>query len=93
MVIITDFFPQLTPDYVLSVGNSNIKRYYSVRRDRRTSGTVTTGNHFSAWAALGMNLGKFDYQILYVLTYCPQHELTTVMQRGGRILFEWYREH
>lgn len=27
-------------------------------------GTVTTRNHFEAWAALGLQLGTFDYQIV-----------------------------
>lgn len=45
-------------------GTSTFTQYWSVRRDHRKSGTVTTANHFNAWAALGMKLGSHDYQIV-----------------------------
>ena len=31
--------------------------------------TVTTGNHFSHWASLGMNMGSFNYMILGTESY------------------------
>ncbi|CAK7237542.1 hypothetical protein SBRCBS47491_010012 [Sporothrix bragantina] len=46
-------------------GTTTFTQYISQRRDSRPgSGTITTKNHFDAWAGLGLKLGTMDYQVL-----------------------------
>ncbi|MFI1990976.1 glycoside hydrolase family 11 protein [Actinoplanes sp. NPDC020271] len=46
-------------------GNSStFYQYWSVRRQHRSSGTITVANHFNAWRQAGLTLGTFDYQIM-----------------------------
>ncbi|KAK7038510.1 endo-1,4-beta-xylanase [Favolaschia claudopus] len=47
-------------------GTATFNQYLSVRQNKRTSGSVTIGNHINAWAALGMNLGTMNLQIVAV---------------------------
>lgn len=48
-------------------GTATYYQYFSVCQTRRTSGTVTTANHFHAWASLGLPIGTFQYQIFAVV--------------------------
>ncbi|KAI4717437.1 hypothetical protein E4T48_06356 [Aureobasidium sp. EXF-10727] len=46
-------------------GTSTFKQYWSVRQQKRTSGTVTTGNHFAYWAKYGFG-NSYNFQVLAV---------------------------
>ncbi|WP_135363264.1 glycoside hydrolase family 11 protein [Halosimplex halophilum] len=59
-----DIYESLRENKPSIEGEATFPQYWSVRQNTRSSGTITTSNHFDAWESNGMDMGSHDYQIV-----------------------------
>lgn len=64
-------------------GTQTFQQFWSVRRNKRSSGSVNMKTHFDAWAKAGLKLGtSFNYQIVATEGYFSSGSATITVSQG-----------
>src|SRR6478735_7061620 len=65
-------------------GTSTFQQFWSVRRNKRSSGSVNVATHFNAWANVGLRLGSSHYyQILATEGYFSSGSASITVSEGS----------
>jgi len=48
------------------IGYATFQQYFSIRKTKRNSGTISISDHFKKWEELGLNMGKM-YEVSFVV--------------------------
>ncbi|MDP4088305.1 MAG: glycoside hydrolase family 11 protein [Bacillota bacterium] len=61
-----DIYETTRTDQPSIKGNATFEQYWSVRQEKRTSGTISISEHFKKWESMGMKMGKM-YEVSLVV--------------------------